>query len=340
MPPVNIFKFGVSSPADSTPLQELAKAGYSASQVIGLVGKTEGNGCVNDFSRSLSAMVWEPLLPQDSVTVFSGGTEGVLSPHVTFLVQEHGEANTGLLATVGRTRKFEPHEIGTADQAREVAKTVSQMVKELESSKDSVHLVLIKCPLLTTKKVQDIYAAGRTPVTTDTYKSMAKSRYACAVGIAVALEEIEESSLEDAMTYQSIWSAVASCSAGAELEDCRILVLASSPVPGPLKATSTFMEDSIDARAILEVLGEVNQDRGEVLQVFAKAEADPSGEIRGRRHTMNTDSDLHSTRHARAAVGGLIAGLTSDTQIYVSGGAEGQGPPGGGSLCMIYSCPI
>jgi cyanuric acid amidohydrolase len=51
---------------------------------------------------------------------------------------------------------------------------------------------------------------------------------------------------------------------------------------------------------------------------------------------MNTDSDIHSTRHARAAVGGLLAGLVGDTQIYVSGGAEGQGPPGGGNLCIIY----
>lgn len=42
MPPVNILKFGVSSPADTTPVQELLKAGYDPSQVIGLIGKSEG----------------------------------------------------------------------------------------------------------------------------------------------------------------------------------------------------------------------------------------------------------------------------------------------------------
>jgi cyanuric acid amidohydrolase len=77
-------------------------------------------------------------------------------------------------------------------------------------------------------------------------------------------------------------------------------------------------------------------ENGHVVQVFAKAEADPRGNIRGNRHTMDTDSDVHSTRHARAAVGGLIAGLVGDTQVYISGGAEGQGPPGGGSLCVLY----
>lgn len=355
MPSVNILKFGVDSPADVKPLQELMRAGYDPSQILGLIGKTEGklsgvgsltnahgtvgNGCVNDFSRTLSAMAWEPLLPQDSVTVFSGGTEGVISPHVTLVVKEHLGANTGLVATVGRTRRLEPQEVGTADQAKEVASTVSQLIDELESSKNAIHLVIVKCPLLTDTKIQAIRESGRVPLTSNTYQSMGKSRYASAVGVAVALGEIAEAEIDAAIRSGAAWSAAASCSSGAELEDCHILILASSPEPGRLKAASTFMEDAIDGRAVVEALGEVNRDGGHVVQVFAKAEADPTGEIRGKRHTMNTDSDIQSTRHARAAVGGLISGLTGDSQMYVSGGAEGQGPPGGGSLCMIYSCP-
>jgi cyanuric acid amidohydrolase len=96
------------------------------------------------------------------------------------------------------------------------------------------------------------------------------------------------------------------------------------------------MKDAIDAAAILEVLDTIKAQNGSIVQVFAKAEAHPAGLIRGNRHTMNSDCDIHSTRHARAAVGGLLAGLTGDTQIYMSGGAEGQGPPGGGSLCIVY----
>ena len=95
------------------------------------------------------------------------------------------------------------------------------------------------------------------------------------------------------------------------------------------------MKDAIDGSAITESIRLATAE-GKVVQVFAKAEADPTGSIRGNRHTMNTDSDIQSTRHARAAVGGLIAGLTGDTQVYVSGGAEGQGPSGGGSLCVIH----
>lgn len=278
--------------------------------------------------------MWEPLIPESSVTIFSGGAEGVLSPHVTFIVQEPNR--TGLQATVGRTRPLEPHEIGTPAQAQEVALYVREILGNSGISRDQVHLVLIKCPLLTSAKLEAARATGNAPITTDTYESMAKSRYASAVGIAVALGEIEESLLDVAVRSEAHWSSKASCSSGAELEDCHILILASDPSSGNLRAASAYMDDAIDARAILKILDQVKDESGEVVQVFAKAEADPRGNIRGKRHTMNTDSDLHSTRHARAAVGGLIAGLVGDTEIYVSGGAEGQGPPGGGSLCVVY----
>jgi cyanuric acid amidohydrolase len=295
-----------------------------------------GNGCVNDFSRTLSTHVWEPLIPTSAVTIFSGGTEGVLSPHVTFIVRD--AKPTGLRATVGRTRTFLPHEIGTDKQADVVAFHVIKMLQDARFGDDDVQLVLIKCPLLTSEKVQAILAASKVPITTDTYESMAKSRYASAIGIAVALGEVYGTDMADAMQHGDYWSQKASCSSGAELEDCHVLILASSSnsEPGGLRAASGFMEDAIDARAISTLLDRVKSEKGRVVQVFAKAEADPSGCIRGTRHTMSTDSDIHSTRHARAAVGGLIAGLTGDTQVYVSGGAEGQGPKGGGSLCVVY----
>ena len=57
--------------------------------------------------------------------MFSGGTEGVLSPHVTFLVKE---PNTGLVATVGRTRPLAPEEVGAAAQAHEVLSTVKRLM--------------------------------------------------------------------------------------------------------------------------------------------------------------------------------------------------------------------
>lgn len=95
-----------------------------------------GNGCVNDFSRTVSTIVWGPLVPPEVVAIFSRGTEGVLSPHVTFIVRE--TLDTGILAAVGRTRVLEPHEIGTPSHDREVSKTFGAMIQELGISKEDV----------------------------------------------------------------------------------------------------------------------------------------------------------------------------------------------------------
>jgi cyanuric acid amidohydrolase len=272
---------------------------------------------------------------------------------VTFIVQNPNP--TGLVASVGRTRTLQPHEVGTAHQAVEVAQTIRRMIEELKAEHEigdekDVKLVLIKCPLLTSAKIAAVKAKDLKPITEDTYESMAKSRYASAVGIALGLDEINEEDVTGFVDKKAkeFYSDKASCSSGAELEDCHILILASTPLmqratmPDDLRtpklyATAGSMMDAIDAEAIIDMLKEIRKQGGVVVQVFVKAEADPSGMIRGSRHTMNTDSDIHSTRHARAAVGGLVAGLLQDTMVYVSGGAEGQGPSGGGSLCMIYS---
>jgi len=37
------------------------------------------------------------------------------------------------------------------------------------------------------------------------------------------------------------------------------------------------------------------------------AKADPAPRVRGRRTTQLSDSDINATRHARAAVGGVVA---------------------------------
>ena len=69
--------------------------------------------------------------------------------------------------------------------------------------------------------------------------------------------------------------------------------------------------------------------------MLGKCEASPDGLIRGRRHTMLDDSDINSTRHARATVNAVIASIVGDSMVYVSGGAEHQGPPGGGPVAAI-----
>jgi cyanuric acid amidohydrolase len=97
--------------------------------------------------------------------------------------------------------------------------------------------------------------------------------------------------------------------------------------------------DATSVRSMLREHFHIDPD-GKALQkrlvnLLAKAEANPNGRVRGERHTMLNDSDINATRHARAAVGGVLASVVGHTALYVSGGAEHQGPAGGGPVAAL-----
>ena len=107
---------------------------------------------------------------------------------------------------------------------------------------------------------------------------------------------------------------------------------------------TAVMSDAIDIEPVRGALGRLDlaangqlaeSERRRLLAVLAKAEASHDGRLRGHRHTMLDDSDISSTRHARAFVCGALAGLIGHAEIYVSGGAEHQGPDGGGPVALI-----
>jgi cyanuric acid amidohydrolase len=50
---------------------------------------------------------------------------------------------------------------------------------------------------------------------------------------------------------------------------------------------------------------------------------------------MLSDADINFERHARAALGGVIASVTGDPRIFVSGGTEHQSPPGRAPFAAI-----
>jgi cyanuric acid amidohydrolase len=102
------------------------------------------------------------------------------------------------------------------------------------------------------------------------------------------------------------------------------------------------MHDAVDAASVRHLLRErfgLEPDspalQRRLVNLLAKAEASPDGRVRGQRHTMLNDSDINATRHARAAVGGVLASLVGHTALYVSGGAEHQGPAGGGPVAAL-----
>jgi cyanuric acid amidohydrolase len=363
---VEIVRIPTRSPGDVSGLMNLIDAGkIEPRSILAILGKTEGNGGVNDFTReyavsALSAALAPHVgLPPHQVEqkiafVMSGGTEGVLSPHITVFSRTAAEAGASeavagkrLSIGIAQTRDFMPEELGRRAQIEETSAAVRVAMADagVDDPAD-VHFVQIKCPLLTSERVEAAQARGQATATTSAYGSMAYSRGASALGVAAALGEINgDIGDERVLKDWELFSSVASTSAGNELMHNVVIVLGNSQrSASPFVIGHGVMRDAIDAAAVIEALRSVGLGFGDVsdqlmrdrlVNIFAKAEASPDGTVRGFRHIMLEDTDISATRHARAAVGGLIAGLAGTSAVYVSGGAEHQGPPGGGPVAAI-----
>jgi cyanuric acid amidohydrolase len=360
MPIAKVYRISAAAPDDVSGIEAAIAAGrIDPAGIRAVFGKTEGNGCVNDFSRGLAVQSLQLMLRRHlgegadrACLVMSGGTEGAMAPH--WLVLEHGEGNEktafspALAIGSAHTVDLLPEQIGRLWQVDMVAAGVRSATREAQiACPADVHFVQVKCPLLTLARVADAQARGAQTATRDTLKSMGLSRAASALGIAVALGEIDRDRIaEEAIGADaSLWSARASASAGIELMSHEIVVLGMSDAwSGPLAIDHAVMSDGIDvepvramlARLGLEPQGQLSRaQRSRVAAVLAKAEAGRSGLLRGLRHTMLDDSDISATRHARAFVCGALAGVVGHAELFVSGGAEHQGPDGGGPVAII-----
>jgi cyanuric acid amidohydrolase len=359
MPSAKVHRISANAPDDVSGI-EAAIAGnrIDPAGIVAIFGKTEGNGLVNDFSRGFATqslgMMLARHLPRERAAevclVMSGGTEGAMAPH--FVVFERSETNGGRepALALGRahTGAVAAEHLGRLAHVDAVAAGVRAAMHDAAIADPAdVHFVQVKCPLLTATRVAAAEARGAKVAVRDTLKSMGLSRAASALGVAVALGEIDRATLTDATIGVdfSRWSGRASCSAGIELLNNEIVVLGmSAKWSGPLAIEHAVMSDALDvepvraalARAGLASAGQLAEaERQRLVALLAKAEASSRGRLRGHRHTMLDDSDISSTRHARAFVAGALGGLIGHAEIFVSGGAEHQGPDGGGPVAVI-----
>ncbi|WP_027132639.1 cyanuric acid amidohydrolase [Geminicoccus roseus] len=356
MPQARVHRIPAASPDDMQGLNRLIGDGViDPAGIVAILGKTEGNGCVNDFTRAFAVSALKASLrrhlPETAVErivyVMSGGTEGGLAPH--WLVLERSAYDQGLRPALAigahHTAELPASALGRTAQAEMVRQGVLAAMAEagLDDPAD-VHFVQVKVPLLTAERIA---AATGEVRTRDTLKSMGLSRGAAALGVALALGELAPDQVTDQAigADPALWSGRASSSAGVELANHEILVLGMSQHwSGPLVVDHAVMADQLDIEPVRDTLVRLGlpvraqlapSERHRVVALLAKAEAGTSGRLRGRRHTMLDDSDISATRHARAFVGGVLAGLIGHAELFVSGGAEHQGPDGGGPVAII-----
>ncbi|TRL39231.1 ring-opening amidohydrolase [Rhizobium straminoryzae] len=348
-----VHRIATQGPDDVSGLAAaIASGAISPAGILAILGKTEGNGCVNDFTRAFSVQSLKIELARHLPTaaveeiayVMSGGTEGALSPHILVLERTAGHpVHDRPSLAIGRalTPALPPEDLGRLAQVQMAAEGVRAAIRDAGiDDLGDVHFVQIKCPLLTSERIQRAEAEGYSTATRDTLKSMGLSRAASALGVAVALGELSLPDIDEAQIGRdmSLWSSRASTSAGVELENHEIVVLGMSRSwSGPLAVDHAVMADAIDVAPVKAAMDRLalGGEAASLVALLAKAEPGTSGRLRGSRHTMLDDSDISATRHARAFVGGVLAGLVGTAEIFVSGGAEHQGPDGGGPVAII-----
>jgi cyanuric acid amidohydrolase len=359
VPVAKVHRISANGPDDASGIARAIEQGrIDPRGVIAVFGKTEGNGCVNDFSRGFATMTltqfFARFMPREEAEkicfVMSGGTEGAMAPHWTLFERSDGEGNGSPALAMGRahTAPVPPEHLGRAGQIALVVDGVRAAMRDAGiTDAADVHFVQIKCPLLTAQRIGEASARGKSVATSSTLKSMGLSRAASALGVAVALGELQPDAIADSDIGEnwSLHSGRASCSAGIELLGHEIVVLGmSTDWSGPLVIDHAVMADAIDiepVRAAMHRLGFAangqlaGPERERLIAMLAKAEPSQNAMLRGFRHTMLDDSDISPTRHARAFVCGALAGLVGHAEIYVSGGAEHQGPDGGGPVAVI-----
>ncbi len=360
---ISVYKVAMNAPNDVSELARLIDSKeIRPDEIVALIGKTEGNGGANDFTRGFATLSYQLLLasrlgisPEEVgkriAFVWSGGTEGVLSPHATVFTRSAGLTSTdGPMLALGieATRDILPEEVGTMTQVHEVAAAVRRCLEQAEITDPAeVHYVQVKGPLLTPASIADADRRGKTLITRDPNGSKPFARGATALGVALGLGEVKETDLSNEVISRRLdfYSSVASTSAGGELKNCEILLFGNSANSNSdFRIGHAILQDVIDAdgvRAALRNAGlqfNVNPSRDEaarIAAVFAKGDVSPNGLIRGRRTTMLSDADIHYERHARAAVGAVIASVTFDPAIFVSGGTEHQCGPGAAPIAAI-----
>jgi cyanuric acid amidohydrolase len=368
-PQLHVRRLSMAHPGDLSALAALLDAGeLRAADIVAVIGKTEGNGGVNDFTRGyftqslmglLAARLGRPAeaLVRELPCVLSGGTEGVLSPHYVVFARsgrpaldgaEPAQGPAALAIGTAMSTVTPAHEIGRWAHVQAIAAAVRAAMRDAGIARaEDVAFVQLKCPCVTSARAQAAAAAGQQVLTADAGRSMAYARAAGAFGAAIALGELaDDPALDSALLADfSHFSPRASVSCGVEVECNEVIVLGHSRRwQGPLRMGCAPMADALDIGAVGTALAQLGlaarpqlavEDAARVAAVFVKCEPDRRGLVRGARHTMLDDTDINAQRHIRGAVGALVAGVLGDTRIFVSGGAEHQGPDGGGLIAVI-----
>lgn len=358
-------------------------------RIVALLGKADGiNAGAHPIGPAVCSEVegllaaHAPNADQPAVIMLSSGAEGVEWPRLLVFCEntppqaaldaralaapEPGEARLAFASAF--TREFEPHELGTLEQAEATRQAV--LAACAEAGIDPTHglcHVQVQCPLLTDEELGVARAAwqarrGPPTIAETSVESAGYSRGASALGVGFATGEVKHVTQPDICANLLLFSSLAAASARPGIKYSEVFVIGN--VVGSastLRAANAVMADAADVGAVLRALEAEGLDmtaegasphegahltasaHERIVAVLAKADGASTLERPPLSEERWTDSNVLASQFACTSVAAGLRRLLSNNggpegRIFVAGGAEHQGPAGGGPVCVIYSC--
>lgn len=357
-----IFCVPMSGPGDVSQLAALFDSGtLDPRHIVAIMAQTEGD----PYCRGYATLATETLLSErlgisrqevfDSIPMLMiGGVGGIMTPHINVFVKKPASAPAAggkrLSLGVAGTRILKPEEYGTAIQVQLVADAVREAMKDAGISDPAdIECVEIKCPAMTPARVAEAQGRGARVVNANPVAASSMAKGACALGVAIATGELKADQVSDGVINvdKSLYSSVASTSAGGEQVACRVVVVGNvEGAPSRFVASRGVMSDQLDvvgARKAFANAGLALEDgivteesRKRVTTVFVNAGADSVSAVRGNRHVLHSDFLApFGGIQAKGVAHAVVASVLGDTLFLASAGAEHQGAPGSNLMCVI-----
>ena len=317
--PIEVRKVVLESVSDASGLTRLLDEGVvEADRVVAVIGKTEGNGGVNDYTRIIADRAFRDVLMargtrsleevEQIPIVWSGGTDGVLSPHATiFATLPDGLGRAERRAAAVRRLRDERADLPRGHRPRRrwsrrsPPASASRWSRPASPTRPTSTTCRPRRPLLTLETITDAKRRGHDVWTEDTLKSMDVSNSTTALGIAVALGEIEMPTAEQIHKDLSLYSSVASCSSGVELDQAQIVVVGNvRGHGGRYQVGHSVMRDALDADGVWEAIRSAGLDA-------ARAAARPPTSATG---SSTSSASARPTRPAGSASGATSCSTT------------------------------
>ena len=321
-----VFRLSMAHPGDLSELDRLIASGtVRAADVVAIIGKTEGNGGVNDFTRgyftqTLMALLSRHLnrpaeqLIREIPCVLSGGTEGVMSPHYSVFCVSEGEATqaAGIVACdrhrvqrAGAGRGCRPAR--ACRQRRRCGARGDRECRDRTAGRRAFRAG--QMPLRDggarrrrrsppARRRSPTIPTSRWPLPAPPARSALRSRST----------RLKPSDFDDASLLSdfSIQSPRASISSGVEVESNEVIVLGNSPHwAGHLRIAHRPMTDALDIGGVVDVLADLGiAANPQVSRRRCRADRDRAGQMRAGPPRQNSRQSAHHARrhrHQRAA---------------------------------------